>query len=375
MYNSYLGFVFLVISNLGDYVMEEILNLSALGAITDQDLEAAVLLNYMDTRNAPENRTEKYGPFEIDELNERECLALFRFKKNDIEKLQDMLCIPAVITTSQRYSVSGMMGLCILLRRLSYPNRLSDIEPLFGLSSPYISTISNHVMGLIHQNKGKLLNNLNNIHWLTEQRLQIYAQSLLSKGSSIHNCWGFIDGTPRAICRPSQDQQEYFSGHKRFHCLKYQSVVCPDGIITSLLGPFKGNRHDAGILRETNLYNQLNEKVKFNNNNKYVLYGDPAYPIRELLICPFSNRGITDEQLQFNKSMSPLRQGVEWAFGKVINEFAFLDFKKNQKLLLQDLGIMYKVGVLLMNCHTCLYGGQCSMYFDVEPVSLEQYLL
>lgn len=266
------------------------------------------------------------------------------------------------------------MGLCMLLRRLSYPNRLSDIEPLFGLSSPYISTICNHVMRLIVQNKGNLLFDLNNIHWLTEQRLNLYAKSIVSKGSPIHNCWGFIDGTPRAICRPAQDQQEYFSGHKRFHCLKYQSVVCPDGIITSLLGPFKGNRHDAGILRESNLYNQLSAKVKLNDDSKYVLYGDPAYPIRELLICPFSTRNLSNEQLQFNKSMSPLRQGVEWAFGKVISEFAFLDFKKNQKLLLQDLGTMYKVGVLLTNCHTCLYGSQCSMYFDVDPVSLEQYL-
>jgi hypothetical protein len=355
--------------------MEDILSLSAFGVITDQELEDCVFIHDMNVRKAPENRRERYGTFEIEDLSDRECYALFRFNKNDIGRLVELLNIPEVISTNNRYSVSGTVGLCILLRRLCYPNRLFDIEPLFGLSSPYLSAISNHIMRIVFENKGYLLNDLRNLQWLTEERLQVYAKSLIDKGSPIHNCWGFIDGTPRAICRPSIDQQEYFSGHKRYHCLKYQSVVCPDGIITSLLGPFKGARHDAGILRETNLYNQLIEKVKFNDENKYVLYGDPAYPIRELLICPFSSRNLTNEQLMFNKSMSPLRQGVEWAFGKIVNEFAFLDFKKNQKLLLQDLGKMYKVGALLTNCHTCIYGSQCSMYFDVEPVSLEQYLL
>lgn len=72
--------------------------------------------------------------------------------------------------------------------------------------------------------------------------------------------------------------------------------------------------------------------------------------------------------------MSALRQSVEWGFGKVINEFAFLDFKKNQKLLLQDVGTMYRTAVILTNCHTCLYGSQTAQYFEVNPPLLENYL-
>lgn len=75
-----------------------------------------------------------------------------------------------------------------------------------------------------------------------------------------------------------------------------------------------------------------------------------------LLICPFSSKNLTNEQFMLNRSMSPLRQGVEWSFGKIVNEFAFLDFKKIQKL--QDLGKMYKAAALLTSCHTCLYGSQ-----------------
>jgi hypothetical protein len=78
------------------------------------------------------------------------------------------------------------------------------------------------------------------------------------------------------------DQEEYFSVHKRHHCVKYQSVLCPDGIIASLVGPYLGRRHDVRIFRKSNLYNQLEQRARFGVNEKYVLYGDPAYPIQEL---------------------------------------------------------------------------------------------
>jgi hypothetical protein len=52
--------------------------------------------------------------------------------------------------------------------------------------------------------------------------------------------------------------------------------------------------------------------------------------------------------------MKVLRIAVEWGFQKVASQFAFVDFKKNQKLLLQEVETMYKIAVLLTNCHTCL---------------------
>lgn len=235
-------------------------------------------------------------------------------------------------------------------------------------------------MCLIHENKGDLLLNLNNLNWLTENRMRTYAEAIVGKGGTIPNCWAFIDGTARAMCRPTIDQEAYYSGHKRFHALKYQSLVSPDGIILNLQGPYQGRRHDAAMLRESGLYEQLEAHAVFPNGNFYVVYGDSAYGIRELLIPPFPNTehivNVEERRAQrdFNYHMSVVRQCVEWSFGKVIKNFAFLDFKKNLKLLLQDLGIMYKVATLLTNCLTCLYGSEASIYFQVQPPTLEEYL-
>lgn len=127
------------------------------------------------------------------------------------------------------------------------------------------------------------------------------------------------------------------------------------------------------MLRDTNLYAELRD-ISVYENNKYIIYCDPAYPMSELILKSYCNRALTPEQIAFNKAMSSVRQAVEWGFGKVLTEFAFLDFKKNQKILLQEVGKMYKMGVLLTNCHTCLYGSQAANYFNIVPPTLEEYL-
>lgn len=271
------------------------------------------------------------------------------------------------------FLISGLEAFCILLRRLAYPNRLVDLEEKFGRAKSSLSSISNTVLDIVFANKSHLLHDLRNLNWLTEVRLRQYAAAVGAM-CPVQNCWGFIDGTARPICRPSQRQEEYYSGHKRVHCVKYQSVVCPDGIIASMMGPYQGSRHDAGILRDTNLYEQLEIKTRFSVENKFVLYGDAAYPIRELLLKPYQTRALVPVEANFNYEMSRARQAVEWGFGKIISEFAFVDFKKNQKLLLQQIGKMYTVATLLTNCHTCLYQGQTSSYFDIQPPSIEEYL-
>ena len=128
------------------------------------------------------------------------------------------------------------------------------------------------------------------------------------------------------------------------------------------------------MLGESQLLPHLEEHMNDGNGNPYCLYGDPAYPLRPHLMAPFRGVAPNSDQFKFNTSMSHVRTSVEWAFGKFINNFAFLDFKKNQKILLQPVGKFYIVGALLTNCHTCLYSCQTSEYFGIDPPNLETYL-
>ena len=118
----------------------------------------------------------------------------------------------------------------------------------------------------------------------------------------------------------------------------------------------------------------LGYKQSLDHPQIFALYGDPAYPLRQHILAPYRRAVITRDQELFNREMSKVRVSVEWAFGKVVQYFAFLDFKKNLKVLLQPVGKYYVVGVILANCHTCLYGSTTSSFFNLPPPDLQTYL-
>lgn len=69
----------------------------------------------------------------------------------------------------------------------------------------------------------------------------------------------------------------------------------------------------------------------------------------------------------FNGSMSSVRVSAKWLFGDILNYFIFLDFKKNLKIGLSNIGKTYVVCVLMRNALTCLYGNQTSEFFYLDP--------
>ena len=128
-----------------------------------------------------------------------------------------------------------------------------------------------------------------------------------------------------------------YSGHKRIHCLKFQSVVAPNGLIANLYGPIAGRRHDAFMLSVSNLQSKLTA-ITMQDGSPYVIYGDPAYGVSRTILAPYRGSHLTQQQESFNKAMSGVRVSVEWAFSKIINNFSFLDFKRNNEVLLQPIG-------------------------------------
>lgn len=140
-----------------------------------------------------------------------------------------------------------------------------------------------------------------------------------------------------------------------------------------MFGPIEGSRHDAFMLGVNGLMEKLRRITK-PDGEPYVIYGDPAYGLNINILAPFKGNNFNAGEKAFNRDMSRVRVSVEWGFGKLTQTFAFLDFKKNLKLLLQPVGKYYLVGAILINCHTCLYGSVTSSFFNLEPPSLEVYL-
>ena len=110
--------------------------------------------------------------------------------------------------------------------------------------------------------------------------------------------------------------------------------------------------HDAAMLAESGLYNSLRVHAVSTTGQPMCIYGDPAYPIRMYLQGPFRQRPLTPLQ----GSMSAARCSVEWLFSDIVNDFKFLDFKRNLKIGLSQVGKMYIVCAILQNVLICLYG-------------------
>jgi len=112
---------------------------------------------------------------------------------------------------------------------------------IFQKSRSWLRTIFNTVVEFLFQRFQHLV--YWNVRRLSYEQLEEYSNAIARKGG-VDGIWGFIDGTMRAICQPVENQRLYYTGYKRFHAVKYQTILTPDGLISSLAGPYLGKEGD-----------------------------------------------------------------------------------------------------------------------------------
>ncbi|CAN0523240.1 unnamed protein product, partial [Laminaria digitata] len=165
--------------------------------------------------------------------------------KTQIATMMKLLGVPDAIRTDCGYVVSGREAFCLLLHRLAFLKRLTDMRVLFGVAESCICEAFNYMLHFMDVTWGGLLSLAMD---RLVPRLRDFAEALHSWGSPLDNCWGFIDGTVRGIARqvwnkmPVREQRAFYNGHKRKHAMKFQGVVTPDGICVDLYGPELGTR-------------------------------------------------------------------------------------------------------------------------------------
>lgn len=118
---------------------------------------------------------------------------------------------------------------------------------IFGRSKSYISVVVNRTVNYLFERYHEKL------FWdtsrLTLDQLHRY-EAAIQSACGFRGIWGFIDGTVRPIARPMEQQEQYYSGHKCYHGIKYQGIVTPDGLITSLYGPRFGPEGDWKLWKD-----------------------------------------------------------------------------------------------------------------------------
>ena len=177
-----------------------------------------------------------YNRFDLDSMDETECFHEFRVRKMDIVRLADAFGLPETLCCHQQTEANRIEGLCMVLKRFAYPCRLGDMIHRFGWAVPEISMITTRFEKWIFDHHHAKITGWND-QLLSRDKLQVYADAVADRGAALSNCFGFVDGTVRPICRPGKDQKVVYNGHKRVHALKFQSVSLPNGLVAHLYGP------------------------------------------------------------------------------------------------------------------------------------------
>jgi len=184
---------------------------------------------------------------------------------------------------------------------------------------------------------------------LTPDRLAMYTVAIKEKNAPLESCWGFVDGTVRPIARPVYGQETVYNRWKRMHCLNYQAIIAPNGIIAHLYGPVEGRIHDSTVWHESRVGEILDAYAYAPDGTPLQVYGDPVYGINEHLISPFGGALLTEDQREWNKSMSKVRIVVEWCFKEVLQPFTALDFTRTHKILVSPIGLHVGLAQLIAN--------------------------
>ena len=121
--------------------------------------------------------------------------------------------------------------------------------PRFGRPAPQLSIIEPEKDSFVYMYHEQL--NSFQQQWLAPAELEIFAQAIHNVGAPLTNCWRFVDGTVRQICRPGKMQRTVYNGHERVHAIKFQGIATPNGLVANLYGPVESKRRDSGMLADS----------------------------------------------------------------------------------------------------------------------------
>ena len=155
-----------------------------------------------------------------------------------------------------------------------------------------------------------------------------YAMLIEQKTEGLIDCvWGFIDGTIRQTPRPIYHQRSFYTRFKKCHSVKFQSVTVLEGFIAYLKGPWPAQTHDARMLFESQLMEELEDIMAANGEGAvYAMYGDLSYAQSIYMIGGFQKPTAGSDEALLNRQMSSVRITVEWGFGDIVEKWCYEDF-------------------------------------------------
>ena len=214
---------------------------------------------------------------DLNAMSTNDCLGYFCFNKDQIKQICCRLPFPEVWKTPYRDRVFLVEAVCLLLRRLLYPNWWRDLEQQFGRFHPALSHIfwdfGDKLLCLVIRNVI--------FYPVTAEKCESYSNAFANAGAFPElNLIASLDGKKQMTCRPTNNQHTQYCRHKKGHGFKYQTLETPDELLLNCTYANNGWHGDRFIYRVSNI------KEFWQNHavlSQYRMLVDCAYPTDEVL--------------------------------------------------------------------------------------------
>jgi hypothetical protein len=309
----------------------------------------------------------------------------FRFAPARLYAMAEQLLPRFVI--HRRCKASGLMALCIVLRRLSYPCRWADLRMEFGgasrswLSSIFVATMEHlykFAKAELQSWSSNLFSDICNLTSFAEDLLGLFA-------------WAAIDGTGMHICRAHLGQRAFYSGYEKYHLIRSLAIHSFNGMFERIFGPTVGSASDTSLFSDFGVEAELealHEQFFQIHGYRPLILGDSIFSNTVNVVTPFKQpkklkkingvrppRPVQDKRLKhFNLFHSRTRIGGEWGFQRLLANFASLDFSKAQKIYFTSPDKAFLVGALFTNFIVADRGSQHECYYGTCAPEFGEYL-
>jgi hypothetical protein len=206
---------------------------------------------------------------------------------------------------------------------------------VFGRSKTWLSTVFVDVTTFLAAEFGEIL------RWhpqLTPRRVNAFADAVQQTGGIQADglgIWGFVDGHFVGFARPQgvERQRAFYSGHKEAHRMNFQAIGTPDGLVSSLIGPFPGPVNDWAMWKCSGCDERLRSlQQQAGDSRRFYIYSDYAYRLVFGVMSPMAHargrRYLSNDKKRFNATLASCRIAVENSFGYVYQNWAYHSFTK-----------------------------------------------
>lgn len=177
---------------------------------------------------------------------------------SELLELARVLQLVSEIRTEGGHKFTATEALGLTCAHLCSSGDLYELVSKFDRSAAAISEIVTWVVIFVDKKWGHLLE-FDHKHLLSPHNLEKHAKAVHESGSPLTGVWGF----------PSRWQWQAYNGHKKYHALKFQAIMLPNGMFGHLYGPVEGRRNDAFLLSESGLLASCKEYAVCDNTDEH----------------------------------------------------------------------------------------------------------